>query len=211
MPAMEFWYDFASPYSWMAAERIEGLAAPAGVAVRWRPFLIGPILRRRPDNPSPTQNAPPAQRAYRRRDAERLCAAYGLKLRWPTSYPRNGLLAARLVRAVSDDQRPALSRAIFRANFADDREISDSTVIAAIVADQGHDAGALLAAALTDTNKRGLVDDVDEAMARGIFGAPSFMVDDELFWGNDRLEQAIDWARLPALAEGPIPPLAPPP
>ncbi len=197
MPTMEFWYDFASPYSWMAAERIGDLAAAAGVDVRWRPFLIGPILRLRPDNPSPVQNAPPAQRTYRRRDAERLCTKYGLPLRWPTSYPRNGLLGARLVRAVSADLRPALSRAIYRANFVDDREISDATVIQEIVAAQGHDAEALLAAALADDNKRGLIADVDEAMARGIFGAPSFLIGQELFWGNDRLELAIEWAQRP--------------
>ncbi len=200
MQAMEFWYDFASPYSWMAAERIDGLAAAGGLAVHWRPFIIGPILRLRPDNPSPYQNAPPAQRAYRRRDAERLCASYGLPLRWPSSYPRNGLLGARLARAAPPDVRPALSRAIYRANFVDDREISDATVIGAIVAAQGLDADALLAAALTDANKRGLVADVDAAIAHGIFGAPSFRVGTELFWGNDRLEQAIAWARQPWLS-----------
>jgi 2-hydroxychromene-2-carboxylate isomerase len=197
MGALEFWYDFASPYSWIAAERIDGLATAAGVAVRWRPFIIGPILRLRPDNPSPVQNATPAQRAYRRRDVERLCAKYGLPLRWPTSYPRNGLLGARLARAVSDDLRPTLSRAIYRANFVDDREISDATVMQEVLAARGHDAEALLAAGLTENNKRGLIADVDEAMTHGIFGAPSFLIGNELFWGNDRLELAIEWAQRP--------------
>jgi 2-hydroxychromene-2-carboxylate isomerase len=199
MKVIEFWYDFASPYSWMAAERIEALAGAAGIGVRWRPFVIGPILRLRPDNPSPVQNAPPAQRAYRRRDVERLCATCGLPLRWPSSYPRNGLLAARLARAAPDDIRPALSRAIYRANFADDREISDATIIGDVLAAAGLDADALLAAALADSNKRGLIADVDEAVARGIFGAPSIVVGNELFWGNDRLELAIAWAQRPWL------------
>lgn len=199
MQTIEFWYDFASPYSWMAAERIEALAGAAGVAVQWRPFLIGPILRRRPDNPSPLQNPTPAQRTYRRRDVERLCARYDLPLRWPTSYPRNGLLGARLARAVAPEQRPTLSRALFRANFVEDREISDATVIADVLAARGFDAEALLAAALADDNKRGLMADVDEAMAYGIFGAPSLRVGDELFWGNDRLELAIAWAQQPWL------------
>jgi 2-hydroxychromene-2-carboxylate isomerase len=199
MKVIEFWYDFASPYSWMAAERIEALAGAAGIGVRWRPFVIGPILRLRPDNPSPVQNAPPAQRAYRRRDVERLCATYGLPLRWPSSYPRNGLLAARVARAAPDDIRPALSRAIYRANFADDREISDATIIGDVLAAAGLDADALLAAALADSNKRGLIADVDEAVARGIFGAPSIVVGNELFWGNDRLELAIAWAQRPWL------------
>lgn len=195
MPTIDFWYDFASPYAWMAAERIDDLAGAAGVAVRWRPFIIGPILRLRPDNPSPFQNATPAQRAYRRRDVERLCARYGLKLRWPTSYPRNSLLGARLARAASDDIRPALSRAIYRANFVEDREIADATILREVVAAQGLDADALLNRALSDDNKRGLMKDVDEAIALGIFGAPSMQVGDELFWGNDRLELAIAWAQ----------------
>jgi 2-hydroxychromene-2-carboxylate isomerase len=197
--AIEFWYDFASPYAWMAVERIGGLASAAGVAVRWRPFIIGPILRLRPDNPSPFQNATPAQRAYRRRDVERLCARYGLPLRWPTQYPRNSLLAARVARAAPDAIRPSLSRALYRANFVGDREIADATILHAVLAAEGHDADALLAAALTEDNKRGLMRDVDEAIARGVFGAPSLLVGDELFWGNDRLELAIAWAQQPWL------------
>ncbi|HJQ56868.1 MAG TPA: 2-hydroxychromene-2-carboxylate isomerase [Vineibacter sp.] len=196
---IDLWYDFSSPYAWMVVERIGDLAGAAGVTVRWRPLIIGPILRQRPDNPSPFQNATPAQRAYRRRDVERLCARYGLKLRWPTSYPRNSLLAARVARAAADDVRPALSRAVFRANFVEDREISDATILRAVIAAQGLDADALLAAALAEDNKRGLMRDVDEAIARGIFGAPSLLVGDELFWGNDRLELAIDWAQRPWL------------
>lgn len=197
METIDFWYDFASPYAWIAAERIAGLATPAGIAVHWRPFIIGPILRRRPDNPSPFQNATPAQRAYRRRDAERLCAKYRLPLHWPSNYPRNGLLGARLVRAAASEHRPALSLAIYRANFVDDREIGDATVLRAVLTAAGADAEALFAAGLSDDNKRGLADDVDEAIRRGIFGAPSFLVGDELFWGNDRLELAVEWAQRP--------------
>jgi 2-hydroxychromene-2-carboxylate isomerase len=202
MPSIEFWYDFASPYAWMAAERIGELARTAGIEVLWRPFVIGPILRQRPDNPSPFQNATPAQRAYRRRDVERLCAKYGLPLRWPCSYPRNGLLAARLARAAPADLRPALSCALYRANFVHDREISDASVIHEVIAAHDFDADALLVAALTEDNKRGLIADVDEAMARGIFGAPSFLIGSELFWGNDRLELAVEWAKRPWMRQG---------
>lgn len=199
MHSIELWYDFASPYAWMAVERIGPLAEAAGIAVRWRPFIIGPILRLRPENPTPFQNATPAQRTYRQRDIERLCARHGLPLRWPTSYPRNSLLAARLARAATDNIRPVLSRAIFRANFVEDREIADAVVMRDALAAQGFAADALLDAALSEDNKRGLMKDVDAAVARGIFGAPSMLVGDELFWGNDRLELAIDWARRPWL------------
>lgn len=192
MTTMQFWYDFASPYSWLAAER---LATLDDVQVEWVPFIIGPILRLRPDNPSPLQNAPPAQRRYRRRDVERLAAKQGLPLRWPSTYPRNGLLGARVARVVSADRRPALTLAIYRANFVEDREIAEMDVIRDLLARAGLDAETTLKAALTDDNKKALGADVDRAIALGIFGAPSFIADGELFWGNDRLDLAVEWAR----------------
>ncbi|MEO8558613.1 MAG: 2-hydroxychromene-2-carboxylate isomerase [Rhodospirillales bacterium] len=199
MESIEFWYDFASPYSYLAAERIGGLAVEAGVALRWQPFVIGPILKLRPGQASATQDAPPAQKAYRRRDVGRSCAQYGLALNWPTTYPRNGLLAARVALAASDAWRERFSIAVYRANFVEDREISNQAVIASILQEIGQDADVALAAALLPANKALLIHHVDEAIARGIFGAPSFMIENELFWGNDRLEQALQWAKQPWL------------
>jgi 2-hydroxychromene-2-carboxylate isomerase len=190
---LEFWYEFASPYSYIAAERIERLAA--GIAVQWRPFVIGPILKLRPHNPSPTQDAPPAQKKYRQRDVERLCVLENLTLNWPSTYPRNGLLAARVAQIADPSWRPAFSRAVYHANFVEDREISDPAVIAGILTGLGQEIDAVMEAALSAANKAALAAAVDEAIAKGIFGAPSFVVDGELFWGNDRLEQAIAWAR----------------
>lgn len=197
--SIEFWYEFASPYSWIAAERIERLAAEAGVDFRWRPFLIGPILRQRPHNPSPTQDASPAQKIYRRRDVERLCAREGLALHWPTAYPRNGLLAARVAQTLGDAARRAFSLAVFRANFVRDGEISNMAVIAGLLEEMGRDVAADLARAQAPENKAALAAAVDEAIGKGIFGAPRFVIGTELFWGNDRLEQAVDWARAPWL------------
>jgi 2-hydroxychromene-2-carboxylate isomerase len=203
MDSIEFWYEFASPYSYISAERIGRMAAQAGVVVQWCPFIIGPILKRRPGQASPTQDAPPAQKAYRRRDVERLCAQYGIALNWPGTYPRNGLLAARVALAADASWRERFSRAVYRANFVEDREISDEAVIRAILRDVlgegGQDAEAAMAAALAPANKARLVERVEHAMARGIFGAPSFLVGNELFWGNDRLNQALVWARQPWL------------
>lgn len=196
MSPLQFWYDFASPYSWLAAER---LASSSEIAVEWVPFIIGPILRLRPDNPSPLQNAPPAQRAYRRRDVERLAAKQGLKLRWPSNYPRNGLLGARVARVVPAERRPMLTLAIYRASFVEDREIAEMVVIRDVLTRSGFDAEATLKAALADDNKKALGADVERAIALGIFGAPSFIVGGELFWGNDRLALALDWARKPWL------------
>ncbi len=203
MESIEFWYEFASPYSYMAAERIGPMAQAAGVAVRWRPFVIGPILLRRPGHASPFQQAPPAQQRYRRRDVERLCGHYGIALDWPSTYPRSGLLAARVALAAAEDWRIPFSRAVYRANFVQNRDIADPAVIAAILEEIGQDAETALQAALAPANKSALAKRVEQAMEKGIFGAPSFVVGGgpsaELFWGNDRLEQALAWARQPWL------------
>lgn len=196
--SIEFWYEFASPYSYIAAERINALAAAAGdIEILWRPFIIGPILRLRPGNPSPTQDAPPAQKQYRQRDVERLCAAEGINLNWPSTYPRNGLLAARVALSLDPPWRQRFSRAAYRANFVEDREISDEAVIAAVLAELGGDATGIVERAQSPENKAALGAAVEAAIAKGIFGAPSFIVGGELFWGNDRLEQAIEWAIKP--------------
>lgn len=197
--SIEFWYEFASPYAYIAAERIDMLAGSVGLGVTWRPFVIGPILMRRPGNPSPTQDAPPAQKAYRRRDVERLCAREGIGLNWPTRYPRNGLQAARVALVAEPSWRADFSRAVYRANFVEDREIADFDVLADILLGLGQDADRVLTHSRTPENKAALAANVDEAVTRGIFGAPTFMVGDEIFWGNDRLEQALDWAARPWL------------
>jgi 2-hydroxychromene-2-carboxylate isomerase len=193
---IEFWYEFASPYSYIAAERIERLAADAGgIEILWRPFVIGPILRQRPGNPSPTQDAPPAQKKYRRRDVQRICEREGIALNWPSTYPRNGLLAARVALSLDPPWRQSFSRAAYRANFVEDREIADEAVVAAILAELGGDAMGIVERAQSPENKAALAAAVEAAIGKGIFGAPSFVVDGEVFWGNDRLEQAIAWAK----------------
>lgn len=195
MKKLEFWFEFASTYSYLAAERIEALAAKSGVEILWRPFLLGPIFAGQGWNNSPF-NIYPAKGAYMWRDMERLTADYGLKLRRPSNFPRNGLLAARI--ALAHDEQPWIGnfvRAVYRANFAEDREISDPTVIIDILKALRLDAGAILDAASVDANKARLKAQTDRAAQLGLFGAPSFTVGEELFWGNDRLEQALDFAR----------------
>jgi 2-hydroxychromene-2-carboxylate isomerase len=201
---IEFWYEFASPYSYLAAARIERLAAGSRIRLEWWPFLLGPILKQRSHDPSPFQNPSPAQRRYRWRDLQRLCAAEGLTLRLPSSYPRNGLLAARVALiAVDEGWGPELTRALYHANFAEDRDIADPAVVGAVIAALGREAAGVLARAAAPDNKAALMARGEAAIARGIFGAPSFLVGGALFWGNDRLEQAIAWA----LAPPKLPPL----
>jgi 2-hydroxychromene-2-carboxylate isomerase len=127
---------------------------------------------------------------------ERLTADYGLKLKRPTAFPRNGLLAARVALAHAEqDWIAAFVRGIYRANFAEDREISDPQVVSAVLQDLKLDPGAVLAVANGEANKAALKAQTEQAIKLGLFGAPSFTVGEELFWGNDRLEQALEFAR----------------
>jgi 2-hydroxychromene-2-carboxylate isomerase len=192
---LEFWFDYASPYCYLSAERIDTLAAAAGLTVLWRPFLLGPIFARRPNHPTPFQDPAPDELRYRKRDIERLCALYGLPLVWSAKYPYISLLGSRVALLAADEGwASAFTRAVYRASFAEDRDVASEPVIAAILESLGKPAAALIARATTPDNKARLVAAGEQAVARGIFGAPSFVTPDgELFWGNDRLEYAIDW------------------
>lgn len=191
---MEFWFEFASTYSYPAAMRIEALARTAEVEVAWRPFLLGPIFGDQGWNDSPF-NIYPAKGRYMWRDLERICEALRIPLQRPTRFPRNGLLAARVAcRFQDEDWVPDFVRRIYTANFAEDRDISDPTVVAAILVDLGRPAGVIEEAGSRDA-KAALRAQTDRARQLGIFGAPTFVVGQELFWGNDRLETAIEWAR----------------
>lgn len=196
MAAIEFWYEFGSTYSYPAAMRIERLAAEAAVPLVWRPFLLGPILKEQGLNDSPF-NIFAAKGRYMWRDLARICAAEGLPLKLPpVRFPQNGLKAARL--ALAGEARgwlPDFTRTVFLANFAEQKDIASEGTLAAILDGLGIDAGAALAEAGSLSIKDKLRAQTEEASRRGIFGAPSFLIGDELFWGNDRLEAALAWAK----------------
>lgn len=193
-PRIEFWYEFASSYSYLSVMRIEALAAQAGVAVDWRPFLLGPVFLAMGWNDSPFNIYPPKGR-YMWRDLARLADKYDLPFRMPSRFPRNGLLAARVALLGAQDEWVApFSRAVMTANFAEDREIGDAAVIAELLGGLGLDAARLIEDAQSDANKLALRRQTEQAAELGLFGAPSFRVGDELFWGNDRLEDALVWA-----------------
>jgi 2-hydroxychromene-2-carboxylate isomerase len=196
MGALEFWYEFGSTYSYPAAMRIEKLAEEAGVEVRWRPFLLGPIFQTLGWNDSPF-NIFAAKGRYMWRDLARGCKAEGLPLNLPpVKFPQNGLKAARIALVgMSQGWTPAFTRAVFAANYAEQKDISDDATLRAILSGLGVDADAAIAAANTPENKDALRRQTEEAASRGLFGAPSFTIGDELFWGNDRLEAALEWAK----------------
>jgi len=197
MPAtLDFWFDFASTYSYPAAMRIAPLARDAGVAVRFRPFLLGPIFKSQGFATSPF-NLYPAKGRHMWRDLERLCADLDLPFRRPDPFPQNSLLAGRVALvALAQGWGEDFCRAVFRAEFADGRRIDDPAVIGDLLSELQVEAAPLLAATQSDAIKTRLREESAKAERRGLFGAPSFTcADGELFWGNDRLKQALRWAR----------------
>ncbi len=191
---LQFWFEFGSTYSYPAAMRLEADAVRAGVAVEWKAFLLGPIFRDQGWDDSPF-NLYPAKGRYMWRDLERICAARAIPYRRPTVFPRNGLLAARVVAGhPGAPWLPDFTRAVYSANFRDDRDIADPEVVATCAEAAGQRADAVLARAALPATKAALRAATEEAASLGIFGAPSFRVGGELFWGDDRLDDALRWA-----------------
>jgi 2-hydroxychromene-2-carboxylate isomerase len=195
MARIDFWHELASSYSYPAAMRIEEAAAQAGVEVRWRPFLLGPIFKAQgwPDTPF---NMLPVKGRHMWRDLERTCEAMGLPFQRPIPFPQRSLLAARIALIGHDEGWGVeFSTAVYRAEFGEGRDIGERAVLVPILERLTGDPDSMLARAETPANKARLRAQTDEAQRLGIFGAPSFITEDgELFWGNDRLEQALRWA-----------------
>jgi 2-hydroxychromene-2-carboxylate isomerase len=197
---VDFWFEFGSTYSYPASMRIGALAARAGVAVRFQPFLLGPIFQAQGWNTSPF-NLYPAKGRHMWRDLERICTELALPFRRPELFPQSGLLAARV--ALVGLNHPAgqaawvedFCRAVYRAEFAQGRRIDQPETIHVILSELKVDAEKTLAAAQSGEIKDKLRAQTAEAQRLDIFGAPTFITSDgEMFWGNDRLESAIAWA-----------------
>jgi 2-hydroxychromene-2-carboxylate isomerase len=189
MEPMQFWFDPASTYSYVAAMRIAEECARAGVPLEWKPFLLGPIFTAQQGIKDSPFNVNPVRGHYMWRDLERLCEKYGLGWQRPTVFPRNSVLAARVCCAAPTGE---VVRAVFRANFAEDRDIADAMVLAKIVGPEA------VGRALSPGVKAQLRANTDEATRLGIFGAPNFIVGGELFFGQDRLDDAIAWHDAPS-------------
>jgi 2-hydroxychromene-2-carboxylate isomerase len=195
-PCLEFWFDFASTYSYPAAMRIGALADKAAVRVKFRPFLLGPIFKAQGWDTSPF-NLFPAKGRHMWRDLERICADLALPFRRPEPFPQSSVLAARVALVGLDNGwGEDFCRAVYRAEFAEGRRIDEPQTMRAILAALRLDPDDVVAAAQTNEIKDKLRAETAEAQRLDIFGAPSFRTaDGELFWGNDRLESALAAAK----------------
>lgn len=188
---IECWFDFASNYSYLSVMRIEPLARRAGLEVRWRPFLLGAIFKTFGWNTSPFV-LQKEKGAYVWKDMVRQCRKYGLPWRQPSTFPRRSVLPARIALCAADESWVGeFCRRALQLNFAADGDIAEADNMAAILTELGLPAADILAASQSEANKLALRAQTDRAQALGIFGAPTFFVDGEMYWGNDRLDDAL--------------------
>ena len=194
MPApIEFYFDFSSPYGYLASTRIDAIAARHGRSVNWHPILLGAVFK-------VTGGAPlasiPLKGPYSERDMARTARLMGVPFRLPGKFPIPTQAAARVmlwVQGADPQSAKTVASALYRAYFAEDRDISDPAVCADVAAQCGFDR-AHAVAGLNDAGvKEKLRAEVDAAMARGVFGSPYFLVDGEPFWGADRLDHVDRW------------------
>jgi 2-hydroxychromene-2-carboxylate isomerase len=192
-PTIEFFWDAASPYTYLASTQIEALAERTGARLVWRPFLLGKVFEAT-GNRMPA--AIPAKGKHLFADVQRWAAHYGVPLTMPSVFPVNSILALRAGLAADEAQRAAeFAKAIMRAYWGEGRDISQPEAVAAAAQAVGLEAQALLARAGEPPIKERLRANTEEAVRRGAFGAPSFFVGDALFWGNDRLVLLEEYLR----------------
>jgi len=192
--SIEFWFEFGSPYSYLSVMRIQNAARRLGVTVSWKPFLLGPIFKAFGWSTSPFV-LEKERGAYMWKDVERRCRKYGIPWRKPSSFPRRALLPMRVaLLGVNQPWMEPFCRSIMQANFVLDREIdredtvSDALKALAVPVDQ------VLAQARSESTKASLRRQTEEAQMRGVFGAPTFFVKGEMYWGDDRLDDALEHA-----------------
>jgi 2-hydroxychromene-2-carboxylate isomerase len=192
-PPIDFYFDFSSPYGYFASTRIDALAATYGREVVWHPFLLGAAMKITGGAPLPNI---PMKGDYARRDFARSAKFYGVEYKLPSTFPISSQAPARAFYWINQkDQKlaKALAAALYRAYFVDDINISNPEDTIAVCAKMGYKPEDVRAA-INDQAVKDLVKvEVDKAIVRGAFGSPYIFVDDEAFWGADRLEQIEQW------------------
>ena len=185
---VEFYFDFGSPYSYLAYKALPGVAAAHGAQIVWRPMLLGGVFKAT-GNHSPVEI--PAKGKWMQQDMQRWAARYGAVFRNNPHFPINTLV---LMRGAAGMQMRGQDfdkyvEAIFRAMWENPRNLGDPAELAAVLRQAGFDADAFLALVNDPAVKEQLKKNTEEAVARGVFGAPTFFVGEKMFWGHDRLEQ----------------------
>jgi 2-hydroxychromene-2-carboxylate isomerase len=190
-PTIECWFDFASIYSYLSVMRIERECEPSGIAVDWQPFLLGPIFRSLGWTSSPFI-AQQAKGNWAWIDMERQCAKYGLPWQRPSIFPQVALLPPRVALAARHEPWVgAFCRRLMQMNFAEAVDTASVQATRRALTELGLPADTIIEAAQAEPAKLALRVQTERAAAKGIFGAPTFFVDERMYWGNDRLDDAL--------------------
>ncbi|AKT37349.1 2-hydroxychromene-2-carboxylate isomerase [Chondromyces crocatus] len=195
MKTVDFWFDLSSPYAYFGATQIDAIAARHGAKVNYRPFLLGALFKSIGTPMVPLFSLSDAKRRYIGTDIVRWADVHGVPFRFPSRFPMNTIKPLRMLLALDEAARPPLIHALFRAYWGDDRDISDDATLTDIATREGFDPAPLLAANRDENVKAKLHEATQEAIHLGVCGAPTFIVNGLLFWGQDRLlfvEKALD-------------------
>jgi 2-hydroxychromene-2-carboxylate isomerase len=191
--AVDFYFDFSSPYGYFAATKIDAIATKHGRAVNWRPILLGAVFKLNGQQPLPTI---PLKGSYAKHDMLRSARWFDVPFKIPTKFPIGTIAPCRAFYWVHDKDAALAKKfalALYHAYFAEDRDISNPEITANVAAKLGLEKETL-SQALNDTAvKERARNEVDAAIERGVFGSPYLVVDGEPFWGADRLDQAERW------------------
>jgi 2-hydroxychromene-2-carboxylate isomerase len=196
---LEFWFSIGSTYSYLSVQRVDEVAEKEGVKVRWRPFNIRTITSEMNNRPFVGK---PVKAAYMWRDLERRCSLYGLEARLPAPYPLNDMELANRIAVVGQEEGwgPSYAKATYRRWMVNGEPAGSEPNVSTSLRAIGEEPDRVVALAKSDRIGDQLVEATNEARELGIFGAPSFIARGELFWGDDRLSDAIQWLRRGTLA-----------
>ncbi|MGY4155475.1 2-hydroxychromene-2-carboxylate isomerase [Bradyrhizobium sp. USDA 4461] len=195
-PRVEFWFEFGSMYSYLSVMRMESEATRFGVSIAWKPFLLGPVFQALGLKENPFL-AHKRKLAYAQHDLERQCRKYGLKWIEQTTFPRLGLLPLRIALIGSDEPWMAsFCRSVMELNYGTTQDINDPAVVSQVLEALKLPSANLLELAKAEETKSRLREQTELAFKKGIFGAPTFIAGDELFWGNDRMAEAFEFVRM---------------
>jgi 2-hydroxychromene-2-carboxylate isomerase len=188
---IDFYYDVVCPYAYLASERVEALAARLGVALRFRPILLGGVFRAIGSPDVPAEHMPMAKARLNLLDMRRYAALYDVPLRLHPRHPRRSVEAMRLLHLVEGPARVALTHALYRAYFEHNFDIADRTVLARVLSEVGLDPQLAIAGIDAEEPKVALRAETARAVADGVFGVPGLVVERagnrRLFWGQDRM------------------------
>jgi 2-hydroxychromene-2-carboxylate isomerase len=190
---LDFWFDFASPYGYLASTRIDDLAARHGRAVRWRPILLGAVFK---VSGMKAVTEQPLRGGYLAHDVPRFSRLLGVPLTMPAKMPLHALAACRAywwLEPSDPAKAHALAKAVYHAHWGEGRDVTTPEQVAEVAAQLGIPAAELIAGVREPLVKDRLRAETDEAIRLGVFGAPFFMIDGEPFWGADRLDQIDQW------------------